>query len=228
VSDWASFDCYGTLVDWVSGMSAAVAPLVDDADLPRVMQAYYTAELEVQAQTPGLPYRRVLSSSLERAFARCGLELPGGEDDALVRGWGSMPVFADVGDSLGRLRADGFKLAILTNCDDDLIAQSVARMPVDIDLIVTAEQVGSYKPAHGHFEHFAQLTRGDRDAWVHCANSFVHDMVPASELAIPRVWVDRDRTGEDPAIANAHLHDLAALPALLAATRSGNIKVAPA
>ena len=73
-----------------------------------MMAAYYSAELEVQAEAPGLPYRRVLSSSLERAFARCGLELPAGEEDALVRAWGSMPVFTDVGDALGRLRLDGW------------------------------------------------------------------------------------------------------------------------
>ena len=220
MSDWATFDCYGTLVDWVGGMSAAVAPLVDAADLPRVMQAYYAAELDVQAEAPGMPYRRVLSAALERAFARCELELAPGDEDVLVRGWPSMPVFEDVRDSLGRLRADGWRLAILTNCDDDLIAQSVARIPVDIDLIVTAEQVGSYKPAHGHFERFGALTAAERETWVHCANSFVHDMVPAAELGLARVWVDRDRTGEDPAIAHAHLDGLAALPAVLEAMRA--------
>ena len=219
MSHWATFDCYGTLVDWVGGMSAAVAPLVSPEDLPRVMQAYYEAELEVQAEAPLMTYREVLVRALERAFARCGLDLPAGEEDVLVRGWGAMPIFEDVRDALGRLRADGWKLAILTNCDDDLIAQSVARIPVDFDLIVTAEQVGSYKPAHGHFDRFAQLTAAGRAGWVHCANSFVHDMVPASELGIPRVWVDRDRTGEDPAIASAHLDGLDALPAVLEALR---------
>lgn len=219
-SDWATFDCYGTLVDWVGGMTAAVAPLVDSSELPRVMAAYYTAELDVQAETPGLPYREVLVSSLQRTFAACGLELRAGEEDVLVRGWGSMPVFDDVGDSLGRLRLDGWKLALLTNCDDDLIAASVARLPVEIDLIVTAEQVGSYKPAHGHFRRFSELTDGQRGTWVHCANSFVHDMVPAAELGLPRVWVDRDRTGEDPSIADAHLHDLRPLPATLEALRT--------
>ena len=215
MSDWATFDCYGTLVDWVGGMSAAVAPLAG-ADLPRVMEAYYAAELEVQAQTPGMRYRDVLEEGLQRAFAACGLDLPAGEEDVLVRGWGSMPVFDDVGDSLGRLRADGWKLAILTNCDDDLIAASVASMPVDFDLIITAEQVGSYKPAHGHFERFAELTQGERGAWVHCANSYVHDMVPAAELELPRVWVDRDRSGHPPGVASTVLPDMTLLPAAVA------------
>jgi 2-haloacid dehalogenase len=222
MSDWATFDCYGTLVDWVGGMTASVAPLVDAKDLPRIMAAYYTAELEVEAQSPATRYRDVLVEALRRAFAACDRALPASQEDALVRGWGAMPVFDDVGDSLGRLRLDGWKLALLTNCDDDLIAQSVARIPVDIDLIVTAEQVGSYKPAHGHFDRFAALTAADRGAWVHCANSYVHDMVPAEQLGLDRVWVDRDRTGEDPSVASAHLHGLAGLPAVLSALRDAN------
>ena len=215
---WASFDCYGTLVDWVGGMTAAVAPHAG-TELPRIMQAYYEAELQVQARAPTMRYRDVLAEATRQAFDRCAVALAPGGQHAMAENWAAMPVFDDVRDALGRLRADGWRIAILTNCDDDLIELSVARIGVEIDRVVTAEQVGSYKPAHGHFIRFDELTANRRAHWVHCANSFVHDMVPASELGIPRVWIDRDRSGEDPAIASAHLDGMQALPAVLEALR---------
>jgi 2-haloacid dehalogenase len=156
-------------------------------------------------------YREILAEGLRRAAAREGIALPPGGEHALSERWAEMPIFDDVGPALGALRDAGWSLAILTNCDDDLIATTVARMPVEFDLLVTAEQVGSYKPAHGHWQRFAELT-GERDAWVHAANSWVIDIKPASELGIPRVWVDRDRSGHDAAIADAVLPDLRDLP----------------
>jgi 2-haloacid dehalogenase len=220
MSDWATFDCYGTLADWVTGMSDAVRPLAGDAT-PRLMAAYYEAELEVEHARPGARYREILAESLRGAAARTGVELPDGGEHALAEHWGDMPIFGDVGDALGRLRADGWRLAILSNCDDDLLASTVARMPVEFDLLVTAEQVGSYKPAHGHWHRFAELTASERDAWVHVAQSYVHDMVPAHALGLPRVWIDRLGDERDPSIVTAHLHDLGPLPATLEAIRRG-------
>jgi 2-haloacid dehalogenase len=91
---------------------------------------------------------------------------------------------------------------------------------VEFDLLVTAEQVGSYKPAHGHWHRFTELTEGRRGAWVHAANSWVIDIKPASELRIPRVWVDRDRSGHDAAIADVVLPDLTGLPDAVARAAS--------
>jgi 2-haloacid dehalogenase len=190
-------------------MFAAIRPLVGD-DTERLMEAYYEAELEVEREHPGMRYREILAEGLRRATAREGIALPAGCEHALSEHWAEMPIFDDVGPALGALRDAGWSLAILTNCDDDLIATTVERMPVEFDLLVTAEQVGSYKPAHGHWRRFAELT-GEHEEWVHAANSWFIDIQPASELGIPRVWVDRDRSGHDAAIADVVLPDLSGL-----------------
>ena len=165
-------------------------------------------------------YREILAEGLRRATRREDVALPAGREHALSEHWAEMPIFGDVGPALSALRDSGWKLAILTNCDDHLIATTVARMPVEFDLLVTAEQVGSYKPAHGHWHRFTELTEGRRDTWVHAANSWVIDIKPASELRIPRVWVDRDRSGHDAAIADVVLPDLRGLPDAVARAAS--------
>jgi 2-haloacid dehalogenase len=208
---WVTFDCYGTLADWRGGMAAALRPIVG-RHTDRLMSAYYDEELEVEGENPGMRYRDVLAEGLLRAAASERIALPEGAERAFGEHWPEIPIFKDVGPALSALRDAGWSLGILTNCDDDLIAQTVARMPVAIDEIVTAEQVGSYKPAHGHWQRFAELTEGRRDAWVHAANSWVIDIQPASELGIPRVWVDRDRSGHDPSVADAVVGDLTGLP----------------
>jgi len=218
VSRWVTFDCYGTLADWRGGMAAAIRPLAGDAT-DRLMDAYYVAELEVEREYPRMRYREILAEGLRRAAALEDIALPQGGEYALSERWDEMPIFDDVGPALGSLRDAGWSLAILTNCDDDLIATTVAHMPVEFELLVTAEQVGSYKPAHGHWQRFAELT-GERDAWVHAANSWVIDIKPASELGLPRVWVDRDRSGHDAAIADVVLPDLSGLPDAVARAAS--------
>jgi 2-haloacid dehalogenase len=213
---WVTFDCYGTLADWRGGMAAALRPLAGDAT-GRLMEAYYDHELEVERESPTMRYREILAEGLRRAAATEQVDLPQGGEYAFSERWSEIPIFDDVGPALSALRDDGWSLAILTNCDDDLIAQTVERMPVAFDEIVTAEHVGSYKPGHGHWRRFAELTQDRRDAWVHAANSWIIDIQPASQLGIPRVWVDRDRSGHDPSIADEVLGDLQELPRAVSA-----------
>jgi 2-haloacid dehalogenase len=122
-----------------------------------------------------------------------------------------MPVFADVGPALEGLRDAGWRLAILTNCDDDLIAGTQKHLPVELDLVVTAEQVGSYKPDLGHFRAFRERSSVKPGDWVHTACSWVHDIFPAYRLGVPSVWVDRDRSGHSPAVAGEVLPDMTGL-----------------
>ena len=210
--DWVTFDCYGTLADWLGGMRNALTPHVGAEDAERLLHAYHDLEAEVEAQRPAPLYREVLTETLRRAAEREEIELPGGAETALVDGWPEVPIFDDVGPALTRLRENGWSLAILSNCDDDLLATTLERMPVPFDLTVTAEQVGSYKPAHGHFETFAARTEGERGRWVHTAQSWFHDIKPASELGLPRVWIDRLDSGEDASLATVRLADLRSLP----------------
>jgi 2-haloacid dehalogenase len=117
-----------------------------------------------------------------------------------------MRLFDDVEALLAELRAKGFRLAVLTNCDDDLFEMTHRAFRVPFDLFVTAERVRGYKPAPWHFRAFELITGARRDEWVHVACSWYHDIAPAQALGIRRVWLDRERTGEDPRCASIRVH----------------------
>jgi 2-haloacid dehalogenase len=210
--DWVTFDCYGTLADWLGGMRNALSHHVSPDDAERLLHAYHDLEAEVEAQDPAPAYREVLTETLRRAAERERIALPPGAETTLVDHWHELPIFDDVGPALSTLRENGWSLAILSNCDDDLLATTLERMPVPFDLTVTAEQVGSYKPAPGHWDGFEQRTDGDRGRWVHTAQSWFHDIQTASERGLPRVWVDRLDSGEDASLATVRITDLRRLP----------------
>ncbi|GAC1679834.1 MAG: hypothetical protein PVS3B2_21800 [Candidatus Dormibacteraceae bacterium] len=119
-------------------------------------------------------------------------------------------MFADVGPALSKLREDGWKLALLTNCDRDIIALTRKRLPVPFDAVVTAEDVATYKPNIAHFRQFASSISPQK--WIHVAQSYFHDIKPTSELGITRIWVNRQREGDDPSLASAVVGGLAELP----------------
>jgi len=123
-----------------------------------------------------------------------------------------MSVFEDVEPMLAALRADGYRLAILTNCDEDLFGETQGAFRAPFDLVVTAERVRDYKPSPTHFHHFRRASGARPGEWVHVANSWFHDITPARELGIPRVWLDRDDTGQDPADACARVRSAADVP----------------
>lgn len=204
---WASFDCYGTLVDWEAGMRGALG---DDA----LLAAYHDAEREVQA-APFEPYREVLAAGLRRAAERCGAVLD--DEHVLARTLPEWPVYDDVGPALRRLRQDGWRLAILSNVDRDLIAGTLERLPVEFEIVVTAEDVRAYKPDLAHFRAFADRA-GAHEAWVHVACSLHHDIAPAGALGVPSVWIARgDFLTSGDARPDVTLPDLRALPETLAA-----------
>src|ERR1700727_2751600 len=146
-------------------------------DSGRLLGAYHQAELELEAGPGWMPYREVLTSGLASAARHEGIALPDG----------AVPVFEDVGPALPLLREQGWRLAILTNCDDDLFAATRPHLPVPFDLVVTAQQVGSYKPDLGHFRAFADQTNVTAADWIHVANSWVHDMLPAARMGLRKV-----------------------------------------
>jgi len=106
-------------------------------------------------------------------------------------------------------------LAVLTNCDDDLFAQTQRNFRQPFDLVITAEQVGDYKPSLKHFRKFAEVTGATSRDWMHVACSWFHDIAPARSLGIPRVWLDRDKTGEDPGTATARMESAAEVCAVI-------------
>jgi len=212
---WLTFDCYGTIADWNSGMARALEALAG-ADARRLLAGYHQAELELEAGPGWMPYREVLTAGLASAARHEGITLPEGGEQALVRAWPDMPVFEDAGPALAALRDQGWRLAILTNCDDDLFATTRTRLPVPFDVVVTAQQVGSYKPDLGHFRAFADKTGVSKADWIHVANSWVHDILPAARLGLRSVWVDRDGTGHPAKLAERRITAMRRLPETVA------------
>jgi 2-haloacid dehalogenase len=211
---WLTFDCYGTVADWNTCMSEALAAIagVSRSDAARLLAAYHQAELEIEAGPGWRPYREVLAAGLTRAAEREGIPLPRGGEAAFVKAWPDMAVFDDAGPALAVLRERGWRLAFLTNCDEDLFATTRARLPVPFDLWVTAEEVRSYKPDLAHFRKFAEKTGATGKDWIHVANSWVHDMMPAARMGLRSVWVDRDLTGHPAKLADRRITSMRRLP----------------
>jgi 2-haloacid dehalogenase len=212
---WLTFDCFGTLVDWRHGIGTS-ADLLFPGRGQRVLDAYNRHEPQIQSGRPAPRYREVLTEGMRRACAELGLALNADDADILARTIPYWPVFPEVREALARLHHDGWRLVLLTNCDTDIIAQTQRRLAVPLTAAVTAEQVGSYKPALGHFEFLERTFRVDRRDWIHVAQSYVHDIRPANGLGLRSVWINRLGEGDDPALASAVLPDLTRLPETVA------------
>jgi 2-haloacid dehalogenase len=187
---WATFDCYGTLIDWNGGIRGQLERLFGVQAAAGLLERYHELEPQVQAEAYR-SYREVLSLTLERVAAAEGVPIPEGEADALG---GSLPdwqPFPEVADALRETRSRGWQLAILSNSDRDLIDASQAQIGVPFDLVIVAEDTGSYKPLHGHWERFFEVTTAERDRHVHVAASLFHDIAPANELGLRSVWINR-------------------------------------
>lgn len=188
-----TFDCYGTLIDWERGIIAAGRRLLgrhgEGLEDEALLAAFARHEQALEAG-PFLPYRRVLSE-VARAIGRehgLALEDPEAEDFAAsVADW---PPFPDSVEALERL-AGRYQLAVITNCDDDLFEASRRRLDVTFAEVVTAQQVGSYKPDPRNFETMLARLAVPHEHIVHVAQSLFHDHVPARALGLATVWVDR-------------------------------------
>jgi 2-haloacid dehalogenase len=207
---WATFDCYGTLIDWNGGILGELERLFGPEEAPRLLERYH--ELEPGLESEGYrSYREVLTLALEQLLREEGLQPPEGETDALARSLPNWPPFLEVPESLAELRRRGWNIAVLSNTDRDLILASERRIGVPFDLAIVAEDVQSYKPAHGHWERFLEVTTADRDGHVHVAASLFHDIAPANELGLSSVWINRLGEQADPE-PTRELPDLSRLP----------------
>jgi 2-haloacid dehalogenase len=192
---WLTFDCYGTLIDWNGGIAAVLETVFGAQHVPRLLARYHQLEPQIEAERYR-SYREVLDLCLAGIAVEEGRALADAETTALSDSLERWPAFPEVPEALGRLQDDGWRLAILSNCDRDLIAASLPRLGVRFDRVITAQDVGSYKPDPGHWRRFAELTNADPGRHVHVGASLFHDMAPAGELGLPSVWVNR--LGEDP------------------------------
>lgn len=229
---WATFDCYGTLIDWRGGLRAEFARVYDielppeveevvegdtdtdiaDADiddgaapevdaepvddeaaaaiaeasatLDALVDRYLVLEREIQ-QEGYRPYREVMTEVMRR------MDAPAGEETALADALAHWAPFPEVPGELAAIKERGWKIAILSNCDSDQIAASVALLGVDFDEIVVAEEVRYYKPALAHWTEFYVRTLADKYRHVHVGASLYHDIAPAVRLRLPTVWINR-------------------------------------
>jgi len=210
MSRWATFDCYGTLIDWNAGIRGVLESLFGAERAPGLLARYHRLEPEVQAEAYR-SYAEVLSLTLERLAAENDLTIPEGETGALARSLPDWPAFREVPEALAELRRRGWNLAILSNSDRALIAASQRQLGVPVDVAVAAEEIQSYKPAPAHWERFFELTTADRAQHVHVAASLFHDVAPARELGLKVVWINRLGEAPDPE-PDRELHDLSGLP----------------
>ena len=188
-----SFDCYGTLIDWESGILAALRPVLKGHALEledeRLLRLY--AELESQAEEGEfIKYREVLREVVRGLGRELGFTPSPSELDCLVASLGDWPPFPDTVEALQALRRR-YRLAIISNVDDDLFALTARRLGVEFDWVITAEQVGSYKPSQHNFKFALERIGVAPDKVLHIAQSIYHDIVPAKALGLATVWVSR-------------------------------------
>jgi 2-haloacid dehalogenase len=202
---WATFDCYGTLIDWNGGIRAELARVFGEDRADELLHRYH--ELEPQLEADGKrSYREVMTEAMRELGA------PPGEEDGLARSLPSWTPFPEVREALTRARDSGWKLAILSNTDRDYIDASQEQIGVPFELAIVASEIGSYKPALGHWQAFEREVGRPPD--VHVAASLFHDIAPANELGLPSIWINRlgESAGSKP---TRELADLARLPETL-------------
>ena len=206
-----TFDCYGTLIDWETGLLAAYGAVlrahgVEVGD-DEILERHAAHETAIEAG-PYKPYREVLAAGLRGVCADLGITIvPGGSEAATFSGSvGDWPAFPDTAAALAMLR-ERYRLGVITNCDDDLFAASNRRLGIAFDWVVTAEQVRAYKPDSRPFEVAFERIGVPRERILHVAQSLFHDHVPAARLGLSSVWIDRrhDRpgSGATPPVADA-------------------------
>jgi 2-haloacid dehalogenase len=221
-----SFDCYGTLIDWESGMLQALAPIA--AKAPRklgrdeILESHARCEAAQQQQTPGLKYSLLLAIVAKRLAEEWQAQVSWSDCTAYGQSVKDWPAFPDSAASLAYLRQH-YRLVVLSNIDNDSFAASNARLGVNFDAVYTAEDIGSYKPSAANFtymlSHLNVLGLGPNDI-LHTAQSLFHDHVPATQAGLARCWIDRRhatggfgataRPDEMPKV-DFHFHSLAAM-----------------
>jgi 2-haloacid dehalogenase len=193
--DALTFDCYGTLIDWEQGILTELKPwaspkgLSDDA----ILEAFGAEESRCEAATPDKPYPGILADVFRALGRRWGLPVNEIAPIAFGGSVGRWPAFPDSAAALGYLKRH-FKLVILSNVDRNSFARSNTKLEVDFDLVVTAQDVGAYKPDRRNFDRLLSelATLGiAKERTLHVAQSLFHDVVPAKAVGLKTVWVNR-------------------------------------
>ncbi len=188
-----SFDCYGTLIDWERGITDAIMPVLRahqvSIDAETLLNRY--AEFESAVEVGGyMTYKEVLRAVMDRFASEYEFELRESEREAIANSIAKWPAFADTVDALQRLK-DQYKLAIISNVDADLFELTAKNLRVAFDWIVTASEVGAYKPDKSMFTTAIRKFDISKERWLHVAQSLYHDIAPANALGISTAWINR-------------------------------------
>jgi 2-haloacid dehalogenase len=206
---WATFDCYGTLIDWNGGIRVELARVFGEDRADAMLDRYHEVEAEVERDAT-LSYRQVMTDALRQLGA------PAGEEHALAEALPGWRAFPEVHRALEDARSRGWRLGVLSNTDDDYIAASQVQIGITFDEVIVAQEIGSYKPSPQHWEEFFARTRAPREGHVHVGASLFHDIAPANALGLKSVWVNRlGETATDSARPTRELTDLLTLPETL-------------
>ena len=189
-----TFDCYGTLIDWEGGMKAALATVIKKRGLPFTAEEAHEkyAELEPSIQEGvGGDYVDVMRMGVRQTFSHFGVEVTDEEAGVFGDTLRSWPKFPDTTEALAEMKNRGYKLVILSNTDENFIRQSIETIAVEFDEVITAQAVGSYKPARGHWDRMLETLGVSKDVVLHVAQSYYHDVVPATSLGFKMAWINR-------------------------------------
>jgi 2-haloacid dehalogenase len=206
---WATFDCYGTLIDWNGGIRRELVRVFGEDEADEQLNRYHEVEPSLQAGG-ARSYRAVMTDAMRELGA------PENEASGLGEALPSWEPFPEVRAALEDARSRGWRLAILSNTDRDFIEASMSRIGVLFELAIVASEIGSYKPEHRHWSRFFEETAASREMHVHVAQSYFHDIVPATELGLRSIWINRYGERHDPSPPR-ELNDLS----LLAETLDG-------
>src|SRR5918994_4106446 len=201
---WATFDCYGTLIDWNGGIRRELGRVFGEERADAQLERYHDVEPALEAGGERT-YREVMTEAMRELGA------PAGEEGGLADALPSWEPFPEVRSALEEARSRGWKLGILSNTDRDFIEASMKQIGVPFELAIVASEIGSYKPGHRHWLQFFEETGAPRDGHVHVAQSHFHDVVPAIELGLRTVWINRYQERHEPP-PTRELPDLARLP----------------
>jgi 2-haloalkanoic acid dehalogenase type II len=218
LSKWVTFDCYGTLIDWATGIRTAFSELLgvppESEEVGRLVRSYDSVEQEVEREA-FRSYRETLAETTRRLFAGIGRPLDRDQATILARHLPSWTPFPEVQRTLRELRDCGWRLAILSNVDADLLAPSLRRLEVPFDLLVTSDAVQSYKPAPAHWVSFLKRAHASPGSTVHVGAGFSYDIPPALRLGFRAVWVNRNDDASPSPTPSAVLASLSELPSVI-------------
>jgi len=197
-----SFDCYGTLVDWEKGIISSLRPIFEKYEVDitdeEILEIYSIIESRLEKNY--IPYKEILKKIVIKFSDYFDFDLERGEENALLNNWANFEVFEDVNETLKEIKKRGYKIAIISNVDNDLFELTKKKFEFEIDYIITSEMVKAYKPSKIVFEYALKVFNSNKDEILHTAQSYYHDIIPAKELGIKTAHIKRRGFGATPRV----------------------------